>query len=334
MIKKLKIENFKSIKNSELNCRKINVFIGEPNTGKSNILEALGILSFLRYSAVRILDLNDFVRFKNFQDIFFERNVLNVITIETDLEELNYRFALKILQDKNNPHKFNFVDPLENLIASIGINGEILNLDPDFVPKFDVRFFRFYPLTQIKKDNTPGGLLPPYGQNLTESLKTNKEVSRLISSFIEDFGFKLILPETEGDIEIFREIEKNVLLRYPYSTISDTLQRIIFFTVAKETNSNCVMTFEEPEAHAFPYYVKFISESIALDDKNNQFFITTHNPYFLISILEKSEKDDIAIFVTKMENYETKIKEINEEGKSMILDMGPDVFLNLDKLFQ
>ena len=46
-MKKLTVENFKSIRRLELECRRVNIFIGEPNTGKSNILEALGLLSFM-----------------------------------------------------------------------------------------------------------------------------------------------------------------------------------------------------------------------------------------------------------------------------------------------
>ena len=38
MIRTLEIKNFKSIKELRLDCRRINIFIGEPNTGKSNIL--------------------------------------------------------------------------------------------------------------------------------------------------------------------------------------------------------------------------------------------------------------------------------------------------------
>jgi AAA15 family ATPase/GTPase len=38
MIKDLEIKNFKSIKHLNLNCRKINLCIGEPNTGKSTFL--------------------------------------------------------------------------------------------------------------------------------------------------------------------------------------------------------------------------------------------------------------------------------------------------------
>ncbi len=45
MISNLTIRNFKSIKELSLSCRKLNIFIGEPNTGKSNILEALSLRS-------------------------------------------------------------------------------------------------------------------------------------------------------------------------------------------------------------------------------------------------------------------------------------------------
>ncbi len=49
MIKNISIKNFKSIKDLEFKAKRINLFIGKPNTGKSNILESLGIfiLSFL-----------------------------------------------------------------------------------------------------------------------------------------------------------------------------------------------------------------------------------------------------------------------------------------------
>ncbi|MCS6962894.1 AAA family ATPase [Thermoflexus sp.] len=38
----LEIRNFKSIKELRIDCRRVNLFIGPPNTGKSNLLEALG----------------------------------------------------------------------------------------------------------------------------------------------------------------------------------------------------------------------------------------------------------------------------------------------------
>ncbi|ASJ16857.1 hypothetical protein A3L04_07110 [Thermococcus chitonophagus] len=41
MIRELEIENFKSIKKLDLDCKIISIFIGEPKVGKSNTLEAI-----------------------------------------------------------------------------------------------------------------------------------------------------------------------------------------------------------------------------------------------------------------------------------------------------
>ena len=112
------------------------------------------------------------------------------------------------------------------------------------------------------------------------------------------------------------------------------MQRIIFHIVAIETNENSIIAFEEPEAHAFPYYTKFLAERIALDKKKNQYFISTHNPYFLLSLLEKSPKEDIAIFLTYFEDYQTKVKELDDKKRRTILDMEADVFFNIEKLLE
>jgi len=47
LINLLIIKNFKSIKEAQLSCKRINLFIGEPNTGKSNLLESIALLSYI-----------------------------------------------------------------------------------------------------------------------------------------------------------------------------------------------------------------------------------------------------------------------------------------------
>jgi AAA15 family ATPase/GTPase len=60
MITKLSIANFKSIRQLNIDCKKINLFIGEPNTGKSNILEALALLSWWARPGQNLQDMSDF----------------------------------------------------------------------------------------------------------------------------------------------------------------------------------------------------------------------------------------------------------------------------------
>ena len=61
MLDRLEIRNFKSIEHLDIECRRVNVLIGEPNTGKSNILEALGLISFVGHSETAN-DLRQFVQ--------------------------------------------------------------------------------------------------------------------------------------------------------------------------------------------------------------------------------------------------------------------------------
>ncbi len=63
LISDIEIKNFKSIKKVELNnCSRINVFIGKPNVGKSNILEALGLFGLPFYKKNLNHNLQNFIR--------------------------------------------------------------------------------------------------------------------------------------------------------------------------------------------------------------------------------------------------------------------------------
>ena len=84
----------------------------------------------------------------------------------------------------------------------------------------------------------------------------------------------------------------------PFSSIADSLQRLIFYKAAIDSNKDKVLCFEEPEAHTFPPYISNIVNDI-ISDESNQFFITTHSPYVISSMLE-SAGDDLAVYVVDM----------------------------------
>ena len=94
-----------------------------------------------------------------------------------------------------------------------------------------------------------------------------------------------------------------------------------------ESNKNSTLIFEEPESNAFPYFTKYLGERIALDD-SNQYFISTHNPYLLQSILEKADKKSINVFVTFIDNFHTNVVLLTSDQISEVLDSDP--FFNLD----
>lgn len=315
MIKNLEIKNFKSIKYLKLDCKRVNIFIGKPNTGKSNILESVGVFS-LSYG-----NLKDYVRFENMTNLFYDHDLGEKIEMTNDdiyceIKFENGRFIGKGGDKDNKVFNFDFnFDYVGS--GSSGRGG---------VSPF--KFYRFEVMNTFRRQDS-NFLLPPKGENLLFILQSNKSLRKLAADMFSEYGLRIVLKPQESKIEVQKEIE-DVIISYPYSMVSDTLQRIVFYLVAIETNKDSTIIFEEPEAHAFPYYTKYLAERIALD-KTNQYFISTHNPYFLSSVLEKTPKDDIGIFITYFKDYQTKVRPFTEEEMPEILDLNMDVFFNLDR---
>ncbi len=77
-IKQLEIRNFKSIREIDLACNRVNLIIGEPNVGKSNILEAISLYSS-QYSKNDSKALSEFVRYEKIKDLFYDQDLnLNI----------------------------------------------------------------------------------------------------------------------------------------------------------------------------------------------------------------------------------------------------------------
>ncbi len=315
MINNLHVKNFKSIKNLELECKRVNVFIGKPNTGKSNILESVGIFS-IPYG-----NIEKFVRFENMTNLFYDQDIENKIEIKADDVYCEIIFENGIFSVKGGGKEgkiFSFEDRYD---YSKNLGGSSSGISP-------IKFYK-YRVTEVFHRREPNFLLPPYGENLLSILITNKSLRKVVADIFSEFGLRIVLKPQETKIEVQKEVE-DVIISYPYSLVSDTLQRVVFHLAAIETNKDSVIIFEEPESHAFPYYTKFLAERIALD-KTNQYFVATHNPYFLSSVLEKTPKDEIGISITYFEDYQTKVKSVTEKEMPQILDLDSSVFFNLEQ---
>jgi hypothetical protein len=320
MIKILTINNFKSIKQLKLNCKRVNLFIGKPNVGKSNLLEAVGIFS-LPYLYD---DIKGILRFENMANLFYDQEVSEKIEITANGFSFGVKFqngsfkAIYEDREKKNKGEWDFGYDGKK-ISSGGYSS--WDLPPFKAYKFMVKdsFFR------AESDF----LLPTKGENLLQILLTKKEIRKFVAGLFSEYGLKLVLKPQEHKMEVQKEIE-DVIISYPYSLVSDTLQRVVFHFLAIETNKDSILIFEEPEAHAFPYYTKFLAERISLDS-SNQYFISTHNPYFLLSVLEKTPIEDVRIFITYFKDYQTKVKPLTEKEMPAVLDLDASVFFNLDR---
>jgi AAA15 family ATPase/GTPase len=317
LIEKLEIKNFKSIRDLSIDCAKVNVFIGEPNSGKSNILEALGLLSWSAYSSCN-QSIKDFIRFKYMTNMFYDNLTENKVEIKisenrsekiASLRSENGNFALTI-EGRERGHL-------------LDIHGN--DLDPIIDDSFSkIKFYR-YKEKNDKITDFVDFLLPSQGDNLYWVAYSHKQFRRNIAQIFETYGLKVVFKPEERIIEYQKEVEDTITI-YPMEILSDTLRRIIFYSFAIQSNTNSTLIFEEPESHSFPYYTKYLGEKIAFDD-SNQYFIATHNPYLLYSLFDKTKKKDLKIFITYLDDYATKVIPLEEDRIVELMEFDP--FLNI-----
>jgi predicted ATPase len=162
-------------------------------------------------------------------------------------------------------------------------------------------------------------------------LKYNEKVRETLKDILKQYGLKLLL--TEDGIRIILREYDGILEEISYNMLSDGLQRIIFYTAAILSNENSVILLEEPEAHIFPSFIHELADMIISND-SNQYIITTHNPYFLIKLVEKCKRDDINVIVTQMNEGVTTAKVLTEEDLQKILEYDIDIFFNLSKFLR
>ncbi len=151
----------------------------------------------------------------------------------------------------------------------------------------------------------------------------------MFRDILSGYSYKLDIREFENKIELEREIEEDNLISLPFHIVSETHYRLLMHLAAITTNKDSVIAFEEPEIHTYSFLTKFLTENIAFD-KNNQYFITTHSPYILLPLVEKTPLNQLTVNIVYMENNETKVHQLSEEEISKLLDIKMDALLNLD----
>lgn len=322
MIDTLSLSRFKSIKKLLLRCRRINIFIGRPNVGKSNLLESLAMLSWLHYCKYSY-DLRDFVRYERTSELFYDSGLEN--PVEITINQATLRLAYR-----DGSFEGTFQEQ-GSKAPSGAFGGDYTQIHvTQLLPReslSDIKFYRFPPTPRQNKDRPfTTSLIPPYGDNLLPLLLAHKELRDTVNSLFSPTGLRLGLRPHENKIEVVKHLE-DVIVSIPYSLSSETFQRLAFYLVAIRSSKGSTIIFEEPEAHAFPQYTKQLAETIATDQ--NQYFLSTHNPYLFLPLLAMAPKEDVAVNVVYAENYETHVKRLTKRDLQEAFEI--DIFSNLER---
>lgn len=329
MMKNLQINNYKSIRQLDLSCSRINVLVGEPNTGKSNILEALDL---------------------NYLSGMIGRN--NEV-VDKETEKINIKEYFRVNKAAELFHLGNIEQPIlinglrlqfngnkKNNIFEINYGNVFTEFDNDFAPLEDSQYFGspIHPyryeggITFHDKENFLNILMPPYGNNLLEVIQYNPSFRALFEVFAKEYGFEFNFDVALHKLYIQLKVNKGLVYSIPWKGIADTFKRFLFYVTAVRYNNAQTITLDEPDVHSFPKYVSFLADEIVQND-NCQFFISTHNPYLLNNLIENTPKGQLSVFVCgyNKNRFETTVKKLSNEDLSELLNYGVDIFFNINR---
>jgi AAA15 family ATPase/GTPase len=337
-INHITISNFKSIRHLMLEgLSRINLLIGKPNVGKTNILEALGVFSLTFSQFTDSKKLNEFIRVLNEPELFFDGDISKPAFIKTNKNHCDIEFKMTpLLTDKHGNSysqqtdkllNFNF-DSIEHdsysLFVDKDLNIHLLN-QSEIIP--DLKKYVFIP-GKNQTGNKVSFLLPPNGNNLFRIIEENNFLKTEIKQIFSEYNLKLVFDKASRELKITKPPQNDEIFLIPYNSIAETLQRVIFYKTAIASNQNSVLIFEEPEAHAFPPFISHITQEI-IESKANQFIISTHSPYVLNDFLENA-RDELSIFMVDYKNGETVVNKLTKEDLDDIYGYGVDLFTNYE----
>ena len=318
-INHISISNFKSIRSCEISdCKRINLFIGRPNVGKSNILEALSLFSvpYLRENSSR--KLSHLIRVENETELFYNGNTDLDAVVKINNGECRIRYNPKeglsaIIDFFSDSYHLK----IDNKLVVKGINNH-----PSFEPP--VKKYAYKQNVVYKKGHAKY-LIPPFGFNLLSIIENYPALKQEVIGLFSEYGLAIAFDKGSQTIKVIQD-DKDGIFLIPYNSIADTLQRIIFYKAAIASNTHSILLFEEPEAHSFPPYMTHLTQEM-IHRQDNQYFVATHSPFILNDLLENA-RQDLAVFIVHYEDHETKVRQLTQAELHDVFQDGVDLFTN------
>ena len=331
MLKRLEVENYKSLKEVVVSFEKFNVLVGLNASGKSNILDCFALLSesleffgnlspiFDRrgsFQHVVFQGEDGFTMKANFYDDYGHEHEYYLKCMKGNVEERWLRTnGTTLISERQGTGKYlskkrekekEFSEPLGNLM------GEISN---DFALRYMSKWRSYSFLTPQIRGTLPakksfvlewdGSNLPQVLLSLkTERPKTFTAIEDILKHAIPEIE-ELLTPLTENAETYVAVREKGFRDAFDYHQLSDGTLRLLAYVTAMNLDAD-LLCFEEPENFVHPQLLRLLVEILKKSDR--QVILSTHSLYFLDFV----EPEDLII--VEKEEGKTKVRRIEEEN--------------------
>jgi len=350
-IDKVKIKNFKSLRDIDINLENLTLATGVNSSGKSSFIQAILLikqnLETIQFSNMHYdekikkpLNINDnYVKLGNKKDILYQdvskEKIEISLTTQKDLElEDEYDNLLKISFDSNT---LQFEANEDFLTNSVSYS---LNEDLQYIQTNRIEPEIFYSMSDEFLLNNNIGLSGEYtahylanNRHKTLDIEALKHNNSLTNQLLENVSLWLsdISEGVEVSAKVYDELQK-VSLTYQYTYGDNTtssytplnvgfgltyvLPIIVAILKSKEGD---LLILENPESHLHPAGQSKIAELCAIASANGvQIIAETHSDHFLngIRVATKNKiiapnQSQIYYFKKDKDELETKIDKIN-----------------------
>jgi hypothetical protein len=276
-LRSLQIRNYMTIEDLEIDLRRVNIFIGPPASGKTAILEAIGLLSE-----------------------YYDRRPL--------AEHVPPVHPAEAFRDPSRPVEISFVrtdippyDVRQTLTFRLVANYVIAERDGDWTSAV------------LGKDESVRCWLKH--EPFTDEVRFAYVDARLITEEIEVLvGKRVLLRET--------------MIRYGKDRVErlpEPIRRYVTYLAVIDEVKDGVIAIDDFSCH-YQSLTKLVAERIARSTA--QFLIETYDPQAVLTLTEKTNANDLNIYLVHRKSGKTSAEKIDPEE---VLELGSDFFFNLHR---
>ena len=294
---KLTIRNFKSIRELDAECARINVFAGKPGAGTSNILEALGILGHLQ--SRRQTPLDQTVRHEHLGELFHRRDESREIEVRLDRLQVRLRRTGAAYSGDGQTctpwreHVGFRIHPSQDWLGGLMHDYPYPLAHTGKCP--EIRFYRFRP-DPVWLGSPPEHLSTPRGCDLPHIMERH----HWLREILQDRLTELDPPAELGWEENGLRFQENGI-ELPTASMPDSLRAYALTMAAILTNEDAMVVLEEPESGLSPLDRQHVAETIARTESGGH-FLSTRSQSFLSTVVAKAPAADLALWLVHREN--------------------------------
>ena len=243
LVRNIRIKHFKSLEDVEIKgCKRYNLFVGRPNVGKSNLLEALALHCIPFVLRGKEPSLRSLVRAEHIGELFFDGNTEAPILVDCD--NLG---SMTISSIPNDGAAITMQSPANQSICSYALSTDMALSADSKQDTADVKVLAYRPTSDVQRQSQGARqLFPPAGANLMEVVRQLPQLKDEISQLMASYGLKMVFDNVTNELKAMKQKSDEIFL-IPFNSLADSLQRMIFYKAAIQSNHGKVICLEEPE---------------------------------------------------------------------------------------